>query len=422
MPSEPSGNRAVASIRATGQALQLFRAWFWRPPRPHGKTIVDRRVSPLELLYDLVYAAVIAQAGQHLADHVSFSGVLEFAVIFSLTWIAWTNGSLYLELHGRADGRTRAYVFVQIGILTVLAVYAADAGSGSGSAFAIAYTAFLAVVTWLWYEVRRQDVVERPEFLADTSRYVVVMAVSVVVILSSAFLPAPLRLGVWVVFSVGWMVLILLLGHSRVGLSRAITPTDSLVERFGTFTMIVLGEVVFGVVDGLSRSQHDASTLATSMIALVVGFGFWWIYFDVVGGKMPKRVGRALATWILSHLPITLSIAAAGAGMVSLLEHTHDPNTPAPTSMLLSGAVTMGIVALILTLRSLADAKRLARAYRPLEVALVAGAAASLVIGWARPAPWLLGLLLVAVLSLIWAVAVRGFLLTGKWAPDRSVS
>ena len=82
----------------------------------------------------------------------------------------------------------------------------------------------------------------------------------------------------------------------------------------------------------------------------------------------------------------------------------------------------MGMVALILTLRALDDAKQLARAYRPLEVALVAGAAASLLIGWARPAPWLLALLLVAALSLIWAVAVRGFLLAGAWSPDRSLS
>jgi hypothetical protein len=35
------------------RALQLFKTWFWSPPRPHGDTIVDRRVSPLELLYDL---------------------------------------------------------------------------------------------------------------------------------------------------------------------------------------------------------------------------------------------------------------------------------------------------------------------------------------------------------------------------------
>jgi low temperature requirement protein LtrA len=351
--------------------------------------------------------------------HLSPHGLFEFAVVFSLTWIAWANGSLYLELHGRLDGRTRTYFFLQIGILAVLAVYAGDAGGG-GAGFAIAYTAFLVVMTWLWYEVRLQDAREHPEFLADTGRYVVAMAVSVVVILVSAFSPAELRLVVWAGFTVAWVFLLLLFGRLRVGLGRGMTPTDSLVERFGTITIIVLGEVVFGVVHGLSQSTHDVATISTGMIALAVGFGFWWIYFDVVGGKLPKPDGRALANWMLSHYPITLSIAAAGAGMVSLIEHAHDDSAPASTSWLLSGAVAVGLVFLIPTWRALVDASRLPSVYRPLWIATVAGALASVIIGWTRPAPWLLAMLLVVVLGLVWAVAVRGFVLACAWDRDRS--
>ena len=243
--------------------------------------------SPLELLYDLVYVSVIAQAANHLAGHVSAGGLFEFTVVFSLTWIAWANGSLYLELHGRSDGRTRTYFFLQIGILAILAVYAADADAG-GADFAIAYTAFLVVMTWLWYGVRRQDALLQPEFLADTGRYVVAMVVSVVVMIVSAFLPAQLRLLVWAIFTVAWVILLLLFGRSRIGLGRGMAPTDSLVERFATITIIVLGEVLLGVVDGLAQSKHDVTTISTGMIALAVGFGFWWIYFDVVGGKFSK--------------------------------------------------------------------------------------------------------------------------------------
>jgi low temperature requirement protein LtrA len=419
VPAEPSDGPAAATGPATGRALQLFKDWFWQPPRPHGETIVDRRVSPLELLYDLVYATVIAQAGNHLAAHVTANGLFEFTVVFSLTWIAWANGSVYLELHGGHDGRTRTYFFLQIGILAILAAYAADAGGG-GRGFAIAYTAFLVVMTWLWYEVRRQDARVHPEFLEDTGRYVVAMLVSVVVILVSAFLSSELRLLVWAIFTVAWVLLLLFFGRSPVGLARGMTPTDSLAERFATITIIVLGEVMFGVVDGVSRSSRDVTAISTGMIALVVGFGFWWIYFDVVGGKLPKPDGRALASWMLSHYPITLSIAAAGAGMVSLIEHAHDDSTPASTSWLLSGAVAVGLIFLIPTWRALADASRLVTVYRPLWIATVAGAAASLIIGWTRPAPWLLALLLVVVLGLVWAVAVRGFALAGMWGTNRS--
>jgi low temperature requirement protein LtrA len=176
---------------------------------------------------------------------------------------------------------------------------------------------------------------------------------------------------------------------------------------------------VFGVVDGLSQSQHDFKTISSGMIALVVGFGFWWLYFDVVGGKLPRREGRAMADWILGHYPITLSIAAAGAGMVSLLEHAQDAATPAPTAWLLAGGVAVGLVSLIPTSRALAEARQITGAYRPMWIAMAAGAVTSLVIGWARPAPWLLSLLLVLVLAAVWAVAVRGFVVAGAWSVDK---
>ena len=398
------------------QTVQRFKRWFWRPPRPHGEIIADRSVSSLELFYDLVYVAVIAQAGRHLAEHVSVQGIVEFAIVFALIWIAWINGSLYHELHGREDGRTRSFTFVQMGILAVLAVFTADAGGASGQAFAFVYAAFLAVLTWLWYTVRRQDRDVRPEFLAVTGAYVKGEVVSVAVIFGSAFLPAEPRLMVWAGFAVTWIVGILLVGtRARVGLSQGIAPTESLVERFGLFTIIVLGEVIFGVVDGLSIAVQDVTTIATGMIALVLGFGFWWMYFDIVGRRLPRTDGLAITTWTLSHFPITLSIAAGGAAMVSLIAHAHDPSTPAETAGLLAGAVALGLLALIVTARALVDAERLPSVYRPLTVAMAVGAVAAVVVGWLQPAPWLFALLLVAILSVLWFLAVGSFLRADAW-------
>jgi low temperature requirement protein LtrA len=213
---------------------------------------------------------------------------------------------------------------------------------------------------------------------------------------------------------VAWTVGIVLIARSsRVGLG--LTPTDSLVERFGLFTIIVLGEVVLGVVDGLSGVERDAKTVVTGMLALWMGFGLWWIYFDLVGRRLPRADGGALSTWVMSHLPITLAITATGAGMVSLIGHAHDPRTPAGTSWLLAGAVATGLLALVLTEQALVDAERLSQVFHPLRLALCGGAAAALLVGWARPAPWLLALLLVAVLSGVWGFAVSRFLRADAW-------
>jgi low temperature requirement protein LtrA len=398
----------------TAETHGRFKRWFWRPPRPHGDTIAHRQVSFLELFYDLVYVAVISQAAHHLAEHVSVRGLVEFVVVFALIWIAWINGTLYLELHGREDGRTRSLVFVQMGILALLAVFTASAADTSGQAFALVYATFQVVQTWLWGTVWRQDRHGRPEFVAVTRAYAAGMGISVAVILASAFLPATPRLVVWAGFAIAWIVGIMMVARgARVGLGM--TPTDSLVERFGLFTIIVLGEVVFGVVDGLSSAERDGLTVTTGMLALWMGFGFWWIYFDLVGRRLPRGDGGALSTWLLSHLPITGSIAAAGAGMVSLIGHAHDARTPAGTGWLLGGAVATGLLALVLTERALVDAERLFSVFRPLGLAMTAGAAAALIVGGIRPAPWLLALLLVAILSTLWFFAVSRFIRADAW-------
>ena len=172
------------------------------------------------------------------------------------------------------------------------------------------------------------------------------MGVSAMVIGASALLAVTPRLLVWAGLGVGWILGITLAARrSRAGLG--LTPTGSLVERFGLFTIIVLGEVVIGVVDGLSVAERDATTIVTGMLALWLGFGLWWIYFDLVGGRLPTANRVALANWVLSHLPIALAITAAGAGMVSQIGHAHDPRTPAGTSWLLAGAVATGLVALV---------------------------------------------------------------------------
>jgi low temperature requirement protein LtrA len=218
----------------------------------------------------------------------------------------------------------------------------------------------------------------------------------------------------WTVFVAVWLGGLLVVGGLESGLSFGTAATDSLVERFGTFTIIVLGEVVLGVVAGMVSARRDGVTIAVGLLALCIGFGFWWIYFDLVGRRLPRN-GPALSNWVLSHFPIALSIAAAGAAIESLVEHAHAASTPVGTASLLAGTVDVGLLALIAIEQSLVDAERLVSVYRPLSVVLAIGAAAALGIGWLLPAPWLLALLLIVALSVVWVFAARRFLGANAW-------
>jgi low temperature requirement protein LtrA len=388
--------------------LKLFKQRFWQPPRPHGEIIEDRTVSFVELFYDLVYVVLIARAAHTLAHHVTWRGVAEFAVIFGMIWLAWLNGTLYHELHGREDGRSRTYIFIQMLLLAGLAVYAGDATGEGGTAFAGIYLALLLVFTWLWYSVRRQDT---EEYMDLTARYLSGMVISSIVIATSIFLPDEVRLYVWAAFGVGWLIGPVLIAASlESGATFGVRATDSMVERFGLFTIIVLGEVVVGVVDGLSGVERDLPAVATGIVGLTIGFGIWWTYFDFAGRRLPRDTPGGFLLWMYSHLPIAMAIAASGAAMVSLIEHAGDERAPAATAWLLTGSIAVVLVVLVFTMRSLRDFERLPRVYQPLSIALTGGAAVALLVGWLRPVPWSLVLMVAAILSGVWLFAVDRWL------------
>jgi len=385
--------------------LARFRRRFWLPPRRHGEAITDRTVSFLELFYDLVYVVVIGRLAHTLAGYTDARNVGEFVVIFGLIWIAWLNGTLYYELHGREDGRTRLYVFIQMLLLAVLAVFTGNAGGADGAAFAVVYVLYLVVLTWLWYTVWLLDT---EEFRGLAGRYLVGMGVTIAGMTGSVFVPEGPRTVVWAVLVLFWIIGANVLNRDPT-MRHATVPTDSLVERFGLFVIIVLGEVIVGVVTGLAQVPATFRVIATGLLGLMIAFAYWWTYFDYAGRRLP-RPGPSLATWMTAHLPVTGAIAAAGAAMVSLVEHAGDSVTPEATAWLLAGSVAVGLVALIVIMGTLENAVTLPGLYRPVMATLGAAAVVELVVGWWAPAPWLLALALVATLSVVWWFAVDRWL------------
>ena len=319
-----------------------IRAWL-RPPRAHGEVIEDRTVSFLELFYDLVFVVLIAQIAHTLAGDVSWTGVRDFVLVFTLIWVAWANGSMYHELHGGEDGRSRSYIFTQMSLLVLLSVFAGHAttDAGDGRGFAVVYTLLLVVIGWQWFDVRRQDT---PEMRPLAAGYVLGLGAVAAVMAASALVDSnDTRLVLWLVALVANLTGAFVQGP-RFG--DALRVTESMAERFGLFIIIVLGEVVVGVADGLAEAESSARTIATGLLALGIGFGLWWNYFDFVGRRVPRPGNAPRSIWLYGHFPLAMSIAATGAGMVSLIEHAADGRAPANSAWLIAGAAAAAAVSL----------------------------------------------------------------------------
>ena len=387
-----------------GVGSEWLRRFLWQRPRAHGEIWADREVSFLELFYDLVYVVVIARAAHHLATHVSWQGVFDFVVVFGLIWLAWLNGALHHELHAREDVRSRLSIFAQMLLLAWLGVYTGQATGDGGAKFAIVYAILFGFFTLLWFTVRRHD---DDRYQPTAGRYVAMSATATAVMLASAALDPEPRTVVWLATIVGVLVGSALITMRNGAMDSSVT--HSLVERFGLFSIIVLGEVIVGVVEGLSEVNEgdpDGRTVAIGLLALTIGFGFWWTYFDFTGRRMPRTAQPSLGLWVISHLPATTAIAAAGAGMVDLVAHGADDETPVATAWLISGATAVMFISVAAIMTQLADYERLRPVYGPVAVAMLGAAAAALMVAVWRPGPLLFIVTLTTLLNLTWLGAI----------------
>ena len=372
---------------------------------------VAREVSFLELFYDLVYVVLIAQVSHHLAEHVAWEGVRDFAIVFGLIWLAWLNGTMWHELHSREDGRSRNYIFIQMMLLALLAVFAGEATGDGGAAFAVTSAVLFSLYTWQWYTIHRID---DPMYHQVTSQYIGAMVVTVAALIVSALVEDGPRLVIWATLVIVWAVGgFLQMRRDSTG-TFSMGVTSSFVERFGLFTIIVLGEVIVGVVEGISEAEElTVRTVATGVVALTIGFGIWWNYFDSLGRRIPKENSERLAGWFILHFPLTMGIAAGGAAMVSLVEHAADARTPAATAWLLTGSVTVVLASIGIAAQALPDDRFPNGWLRQLIPTFAVAGAAILVIGAARPTPIVLVITVSLLLAMTWFRMFALFLVLG---------
>jgi low temperature requirement protein LtrA len=317
---------------------------------------MDRQVTFLELFYDLVYVVIIAELAHALAGHTDMFGLAGFALMFVVVWWAWLNGTLYHDLHGNNDIRTRVFTFLQMFTVASMAVFAHDALGESSVGFALSYAAFQLILTYLWWRTGVYDPDHRPL----SQPYSLAFFVNTSLFIASVFVLPPWRFYMWglaLLLSLVLPMITLYVGRRspeiQAELDRSSEASPSLVERFGLFTIIVLGEVIVGVVQGVAGHHHLGWLVGgTAALGMSIAIGLWWVYFDFLSHHLPRPDNVALYGWMYLHLPMTMGIAAVGAAILNVVEHAGEP-LPPEVRWLLVVAIAIGLVSVALLMRTI---------------------------------------------------------------------
>jgi low temperature requirement protein LtrA len=337
-------------------------------------------VTFLELFFDLVFVVVISQLAHRLAEHPSWSGVGWFVFLFYAVWSSWTNGTLYHDLHGTNDVSVRVFTFAQMLAVAVMAVFVGDVPGEGSAGFALAYAANSLLLVILWLRTGLHDPSHRPASIPYSTAYLLAAALFAV----SAGLGGPGRYWLWtvgLVIQVAGQIIAFYrwTPPASQGGEAVVATTPSLIERLGLFVIIVLGEVIVGAVNGMADiTPLGLDGIVIGLLGVVVAIGLWWIYFDLVSHRAP--ISRRTQLWLYLHLPLVISLAAGGAGVLNTVEHAAEP-LPDPVRWLLVGSLAAAMLSVALLTQTLEVRRGQPEIYRTAQVALLISVLLSLGVG-----------------------------------------
>jgi low temperature requirement protein LtrA len=307
-----------------------------------------RRVTWLELFFDLVFVAAVAQVGTHLRDDYSVAGLLRFLLLFVLIWWAWLGHTSFSTRFDTDDLVQRSLTWLQMFLVVVMAINATGALDSRDSAgFAAAYGLMRLVLMAQYLRARG---IQRARPL--TQRYAMSCGAAAGLWLTSALVPPPLRFWLWA------MGLIVDVGTPLVTTRQLVSvPHDAahLPERYGLFSIILMGESVVALMTGMEHQEYwSVRAAATAVLGMTLIVVIWWCYFDLVDGageRMIRSTRDAIRFhgWSYAHLPLYLGIAVAGVGIEHLVtKATKEPVHLDEAAILLTALATVAASMLVL--------------------------------------------------------------------------
>jgi low temperature requirement protein LtrA len=274
----------------------------------------ERHVTWLENFYDLVVAIIVFQLSRDLDHDVSVYGFLSFVVLFIPVIWSWIGVTFYSTRFETDDLAHRLLMLLQIAAAAFMAVSVPD-GLGKNSVwFALSYAVIRAILVIEYLRTRRHV----PAARQLTTRYSIGFSIAAGIWFVSVFLPPPIRFVLWMIGLAVDIGTPLLFARQ---LSVQFAPhTHHLPERFGSFTIIVLGISILGVVDGIAAHNWTAYSMVSAGLGLGIAFSLWWVYFDTVDGSEIRalRENRQIGiyvTWLYIHFPLIIGFTAFGVSI-----------------------------------------------------------------------------------------------------------
>ena len=294
---------------------------------PELRAAPERRTSPVELLWDLVFVFAITQVATLLSRHLNWSGFWHAMLILALIWWAWSAFVWAANAQDSDATSLRLALLVATAFIFLAGLAVPDALTSRGLLFAIGYAVVRLIHLALYTDASRRGNASWNAIAGFGATVLVGMGLLVL----GAALHGTARLALWAAAVAidyagpAWLARERLRGLQQVAVAH-------FAERYGLFVIICLGESIVAIGRGATSGHRalGANEIVVVTLGLLITVGLWWTYFDRFAqiAEDPLRANRdpvvaAADGYSYLHLILVAGIIIFAAGVRLLVRAPH---------------------------------------------------------------------------------------------------
>lgn len=277
----------------------------------------ERRTSPVELLWDLVFVFAVTQVTTLVAGDPSWAGVGRGMIVLALVWWAWSAFAWAANAQDPDSPALRLILLAAL-LLTFVAGLALPRAFGTRAIlFSVAYGSVRLLHLALYASAARRGSAS----LSAIMGFATTVVVGLTLLVAGAFLGGSSQIGLWLAaLALDYAGPGLLTRRRLRGLQEV--AVAHFAERYGLFVIICLGESLVAIGLSAEASAIDADLVVTIAFGLVCTIALWWAYFDrfatVAEARLREHADPVLAAadgYSYLHLVIVAGIILFAAGM-----------------------------------------------------------------------------------------------------------
>jgi low temperature requirement protein LtrA len=302
----------------------------------------ERRTTPVELLWDLVFVFAVTQVTTLLSRQLGWAGFGRAMLILALVWWAWSAFVWAANAQASDSLVLRACLLFAAAFIFIAGLAVPDAFGAEGLLFACTYAVVRLLHLGLYADASRRGNAS----WAAISGFALTVSLGMALLVTGALLHGTARVVVWSVAVAidyagpAWFTRERLRGLQRVAVAH-------FAERYSLFVIICLGEsiVAIGVGAGVNGRHLSTQLVAVVSLGLLATVAMWWTYFDRFASEAERRLAEhsdpvlaASDGYSYLHLVIIAGIITFAAGVKLLV---RDPGAVLvdPVRLALCGGV-----------------------------------------------------------------------------------